>query len=149
MDSPLLHETARSGESPRIDQGTSATKAVVFGDDREVLASVEVPVAPGRSRGRMNRIRTTVGVGVQPPGAGRWGGRRGRGSNRLCQPGRDGAGLGPQQRMPTECSGVLAGPTGRFDLCRAGRPVQALTAATGLPLDPYFAAPKMSWLRDT
>ena len=29
-----------------IDQGTSATKAVVFGDDGEILTSVEAAVTP-------------------------------------------------------------------------------------------------------
>jgi glycerol kinase len=29
-----------------IDQGTSATKAVVFGEDGDIVTSVEVPVTP-------------------------------------------------------------------------------------------------------
>ena len=69
-------------------------------------------------------------------------GRRGR----ARQPGRDGARLGPRQRAAAVAGDLVAGParasasaSGSRDARRRG-----CTALTGLPLDPYFAAPKMA-----
>ena len=39
-------QRARTVRILAIDQGTSATKAVVFGDDGEIVTSVEAPVTP-------------------------------------------------------------------------------------------------------
>ena len=65
------------------------------------------------------------------------------------QPGRDGAALGPAQRAsPLGPGAQLAGPPRGGRDPRAGATgAERLTELTGLPLDPYFAAPKMTWLR--
>ena len=126
-----------------IDQGTSATKAVVFGDDGETLASVEVAVTP----------RAVPGGGVeQDPeqlwdsvcAAGRDAIARAGGSvtrRRLRQPGRDRAGLGPGHRPSPEQRHLLAGSAGRDDLCRPGAARRAA--------DPHDRAAARPLLRGT
>ena len=146
----------RTGAGPgvnvlAIDQGTSATKALLVGPGSEVLGRGEVPVGTrSRRRGR---------GGGRPGGAVRVGGRRraagaGRGAaprphavalanqgeTVLAWDRRTGAPLTPaivwQDRRS---AGVCA---------RLADRAAELAAITGLPLDPYFAAPKMTWLRE-
>ncbi len=132
-----------------IDQGTSATKAVVFGDDGEILSSVEAAVTP----------YAVTGGGVEQDPEQLWDSvcRAGRGAIASAAGGVDAIGFANQGET------VLAWDRG------TGRPLTAaiswqdrraaalcaelagdaehLTRTTGLPLDPYFAAPKMTWLR--
>ena len=133
-----------------IDQGTSATKALLVGPGAEVLGRGESPF----------RTRAWARTG---------GGRPGGASIRSCAAGRQAlARRGSVRRRGRRCANqgetVLAWDrsTGRplpcaivwqdrrvGEVCarladRAGR----LAAITGLPLDPYFAAPKMAWLRE-
>ncbi len=132
-----------------LDQGTSATKAVVFGDEGEVLASVETAVSP----------RAVPGGGVEQDPGELWDSVCRAGSEALEQVGGPVAAVGFANQGET----VLAWDRG------TGRPLSTaiswqdrraagicadmaqeaewLTRATGLPLDPYFAAPKMTWLR--
>ena len=132
-----------------IDQGTSATKAVVFGDDGETLASVEVAVTP----------HAVPGGGVEQDPEELWESVCTAGTDAIVQSGGDVAAVGVANQGET----VLAWERG------TGRPLSAaiswqdrraatvcadmvgeaeqLTLTTGLPLDPYFAAPKMAWLR--
>jgi glycerol kinase len=132
-----------------IDQGTSATKAVVFGDDGGTLASVEVAVTP----------RAVPGGGVEQDPEQLW--------DSVCAAGRDAiarAGGGVTVvGFANQGETVLAWDrgTGRplstaiswqdrraETVCADMAPYAAqLTRTTGLPLDPYFAAPKMTWLR--
>jgi glycerol kinase len=132
-----------------IDQGTSATKAVVFGDDGEILASVEAAVTP----------RAVSGGGVEQDPEQLW--------NSVCAAGREaiaraGAGV-TVVGLANQGETVLAWDrgTGRTlstaiswqdrraaPICAALAPeAEYLTRTTGLPLDPYFAGPKLTWLR--
>jgi glycerol kinase len=132
-----------------IDQGTSATKAVVVGDDGLVLGEASAPVRPRAGAGgaveqdpeelwqsvltagraavdAAGRAIDAVGLGNQGESVVRWDRRSGRAL---------GPALGWQDRRASTVTAGMAGEAER------------LRAITGLPLDPYFAAPKMTWLR--
>ncbi len=132
-----------------IDQGTSATKAVVFGDDGETVALVEVAVTP----------RAVAGGGVEQDPEQLW--------DSVCRSGRQameesGGGV-DAVAFANQGETVLAWDRATGDplstaiswqdrraaaICAELAPQAAqLTRTTGLPLDPYFAAPKMTWLR--
>ena len=132
-----------------IDQGTSATKAVVFGDDGETLASVEAAVTP----------RAVPGGGVEQDPEQLWDSICAAGREAIAHAGGSVTAVGFANQGET----VLAWDrgTGRplstaiswqdrraATICTDLAPQAAqLTRTTGLPLDPYFAAPKMTWLR--
>ncbi|MFM8772415.1 MAG: FGGY family carbohydrate kinase, partial [Actinomycetota bacterium] len=132
-----------------IDQGTSATKAVVA-DESGPLVDVDVPVtgttyddprveqdplalldsvmAAGRAAlSRSPVIPAAIGLGNQ-------------GETVRARSRRTGEPLVP----------ALSGHDRRaYTITEAMDPdtADALLTLTGLPLDPYFAAPKMAWLR--
>jgi glycerol kinase len=134
-----------------IDQGTSATKAVLVGPGQEVLGSAEVPV----------RVRAVGGDGVEADPEELYASVVAAGQQALAaaRTGADAVALANQGET------VLAWDRG------TGRPLtqaivwqdrrsagvcqrlagsgERLTEITGLPLDPYFAAPKMTWLRES
>jgi glycerol kinase len=132
-----------------IDQGTSATKAVVFGHDGEILASAEVAVTP----------RAVSGGGVEQDPEQLW--------DSVCEAGREalaraGGGvtavgfanqgetvLAWDRRSGRALSTAISWQDRRAaTICGDMAPeADFLTRTTGLPLDPYFAAPKMTWLR--
>ncbi|HEY3050645.1 MAG TPA: FGGY family carbohydrate kinase [Gaiellaceae bacterium] len=132
-----------------IDQGTSATKALVAGEAGEILGESSAPVRPRASGGgaveqdpeelllsiveagrgalaAANMPVEAVGIGNQGETVLRW-------DRETGQP------LGPalswQDRRAVTVTRDLAEHADR------------LTDISGLPLDPYFAAPKMTWLR--
>ena len=132
-----------------IDQGTSATKAVVFGEDGAILSSVEKAVTP----------EAVADGGVEQDPEQLW--------DSVCSAGREAV-----ARAGGDVSAVGFANQGETVLAwdrNSGRPLTAaiswqdrraasvcadladqaalLTRTTGLPLDPYFAAPKMAWLR--
>ena len=132
-----------------IDQGTSATKAVVFGEDGDIVTSVEAPVTP----------QAVPGGGVEQDPEQLW--------ESVCEAGREAV-----TRAGHRVTAVGFANQGETVLAwdrRTGRPLSTaiswqdrraaaichdmadvaddLTRTTGLPLDPYFAAPKMTWLR--
>jgi glycerol kinase len=132
-----------------IDQGTSATKALVVGDGGQVLGEASAPVHPqhgpggaveqdpqellesivAAGRGAIEAAGApvdAVGIGNQGETVLRWD----RSSGRPYGPA-----LSWQDRRAVAVTRELAGHADR------------LTEITGLPLDPYFAAPKMTWLR--
>ena len=133
-----------------IDQGTSATKAVVFGEDGEIADLRRGRRHAAGRRGRRGRAgpRAAVGLGLR--------GRDGR-------PSPERAAASTAVGFANQGETVLAWDRG------TGRPLSTaiswqdrraaavcarladdaewLTRTTGLPLDPYFAAPKMAWLR--
>lgn len=132
-----------------IDQGTSATKAVVHGTGLGVLADVDVRVEG----------QTYAGAAVEQDPEALWASVVAAGRAALAQAG------------PVDCVGI--GNQGETVLAwrlSTGRPVTtavvwqdrravsvtdrladraaALHERTGLPLDPYFAAPKLAWVRE-
>jgi glycerol kinase len=132
-----------------IDQGTSATKAVVFGEDGDVVASVEAAVTP----------QAVPGGGVEQDPEQLW--------ESVCQAGREA--VARSREGVTAVGFANQGETVLAWDRTTGRPLSTaiswqdrraaaichdvaglageLTRTTGLPLDPYFAAPKMTWLR--
>jgi glycerol kinase len=142
-------QRARTVRILAIDQGTSATKAVVFGEDGEIVTSVEAPVTP----------MALPGGGVEQDPEQLW--------ESVCEAGREAV-----ARAGEGITAVGFANQGETVLAwdrTTGRPVSTaiswqdrraaaicadmagiaddLTRTTGLPLDPYFAAPKMTWLR--
>ena len=132
-----------------IDQGTSATKAVVFGEDGDIVTSVEAAVTP----------QAVPGGGVEQDPEQLW--------ESVCEAGREAV-----ARAGEGVTAVGFANQGETVLAwdrSTGRPLSTaiswqdrraaaicadmagvaddLTRTTGLPLDPYFAAPKMTWLR--
>jgi len=133
-----------------IDQGTSATKALLVGPGGEVLGRGEVPV----------RVRSVGADGVEADPEELSGSVVAAGRQALA------AARAPAHAVALANQGetVLAWDrgTGRpltpaivwqdrrsAGVCaRLADRAAALAAITGLPLDPYFAAPKMTWLRE-
>jgi len=132
-----------------IDQGTSATKAIVVGDGGRVLGEGSAPVHPEAGPGgaveqdpqelldsivaagraaleAAGEPVDAIGVGNQGETVLRWDRATGRPY---------GPALSWQDRRAVTITNELADHADR------------LTEITGLPLDPYFAAPKMAWLR--
>jgi len=133
-----------------IDQGTSATKALLVGPGNEVLGRAEVPVA----------TTAAGGDGVEADPEELWNSVVSAGERALA------AARAPAHAVALANQGetVLA-----WDKA-SGRPLSRaivwqdrrsagicerlkshaddITRVTGLPLDPYFAAPKMTWLRE-
>jgi glycerol kinase len=132
-----------------LDQGTSATKAVVFDEDGKALSSVEDPVTPHAS----------AGGGVEQDPEQLW--------DSVCRAGREAViragggvsavGFANQGETvlawdPTTGEPLSAAVSWQdrraASVCRdLAEHATQLTRITGLPLDPYFAAPKMTWLR--
>jgi len=132
-----------------IDQGTSSTKALVVSDGGEILGESSAPVHPQPSRrGAVEQepdelldsiVKTgrnalaaagataeSVGIANQGETVLRWDRESGR---------TFGPALSWQDRRAVSVTRELSDHADR------------LTDLTGLPLDPYFAGPKMTWLR--
>jgi glycerol kinase len=141
-----------------IDQGTSATKALLAGPGGEVLGRGEVPV-----RTRSVGADGVFGMEADPEelfGSVIEAGRRAL----AAAGGPAGGGVAHAVGLANQGETVLAWDrrTGRpltpaivwqdrrsAGVCaRLADRAAELTALTGLPLDPYFAAPKMTWLRE-
>jgi len=133
-----------------VDQGTSATKALLTGPGGEVLGRGEVPV----------RTRSVGADGVEADPEELFGSVVAAGRRALA------AARAPAHAVALANQGetVLAWERGtgrpltpaivwqdRRSACVCARLADraaGLAAITGLPLDPYFAAPKMTWLRE-
>jgi glycerol kinase len=133
-----------------IDQGTSATKALLIGPGNEVLGRAEVPV----------RTTAVGGDGVEADPEELWRSVASAGARALA------AARAPAHAVALANQGetVLAWDraTGKplsraivwqdrrsAAICdRLSSRAGELARITGLPLDPYFAAPKMTWLRE-
>jgi glycerol kinase len=134
-----------------IDQGTSATKAVLVGPGHEVLGSAEAPV----------RVRTVGGDGVEADPEELYGSvvAAGRQALAAARTGADAVALANQgetvlawdRRTGRPLTQAIVWQDRRSaGVCqRLAGSAERLTEITGLPLDPYFAAPKMTWLRET
>jgi len=133
-----------------IDQGTSATKALLVGPGNEILGQAEVPVATtsvgrdGVEADPEELLRSVVSAGAGALAAARAPAHAvalaNQGETVLAW---DRATGRPLSRAIVWQDRRSAGVCARLR-DRAGE----LTAITGLPLDPYFAAPKMTWLRE-
>jgi glycerol kinase len=133
-----------------LDQGTSATKALVVTSSGDVLAEIEVPVYP---------VALADG-GVEQDAEELW--------SSVLDAGR--AALARARVHPDVVALANQGETVLAWDRASGRPLaralswqdrraagwcarradltERLAVITGLPLDPYFAAPKMAWLRE-
>jgi len=132
-----------------IDQGTSSTKALVVADAGEVLGEGSASVNPeAKSGGAVEQdpqellesivaagraALAAAGVAVEAVGIANQGETVMRWDRESGKP------LGPALSWQDR----RAAPIARELESHADR----LTEITGLPLDPYFAAPKMTWLR--
>ena len=133
-----------------IDQGTSATKAIVLDDTRGVLAEVDVPVTGIEYRGDAVEVAPEA-LWDSVVAAGR-GALRAWGDLDV-----DVVGVGNQGETVLAWRRSTGDPVTTalvWQDRRASAVTKTLTdraeqlqAITGLPLDPYFAAPKMTWLR--
>lgn len=145
--------TAGTGSASRpvlaVDQGTSGTKALVLCPRRGVIGSGSAPVHPREGPGGL--------VEVDP--AELYGSVVRAGRQALADAGEPVAAVGLANQGETVLAWDRA--TGRpltaalvwqdrraASVCAELAPhADALSQLTGLPLDPYFAAPKMTWLR--
>ena len=132
-----------------IDQGTSATKAVVIGDDGRVLAIAEEPVRPNYLAGGgveqdprqllasvLDAGRRAVADAGEPLSA-----------VSIANQGETVLAWDPDSGAPL--STALVWQDRRAEaLCRNKSDAKSwVEQRTGLVLDPYFSAPKMAWLR--
>lgn len=133
-----------------IDQGTSATKALVIDGEGGVLGMAEVAVA----------VNATTDGGVEVDPEALWRSVVSAGAQALAAAGRpslDAIGLANQGETVVawdRASGTTEGPAIVWQDRRSTGICEALaehgprlTTLTGLELDPYFVAPKMAWLR--
>ncbi len=132
-----------------IDQGTSSTKALVVADGGEVLGEGSAPVHPrATTQGAVEQdpdelLQSIVGAGkaaiaaagapIEAVGIANQGETVLRWDRATGRP--FGPALSWQDRRAVTVTRGLSDHADR------------LTEITGLPLDPYFAAPKMTWLR--
>jgi glycerol kinase len=133
-----------------IDQGTSATKALLVGPGGEVLGRGEVPV----------RTRSVDGGGVEADpeelfasvvGAGEAALAAARAPAHavaLANQGETVLAWDPATGAPLTPAIVWQDRRASVVCERLADRAAELAAITGLPLDPYFAAPKMTWLRE-
>jgi glycerol kinase len=132
-----------------IDQGTSSTKALVVAPDGSVLAEAEVAVHP----------RATADGGVEQDPDELWQSLLDAGGQALAQAGVAVGAVGLANQGETvvaweRATGRLLSPAISWQDRRALAVCEGLDEhrsrleeITGLLLDPYFAAPKMRWLR--
>ena len=132
-----------------IDQGTSSTKALLVADGGEVLGQASVPVHPrSASPGAVEQDPEELLASVLAAG---------RDALRDAAAEAHAVGLANQGETVLRwdpASGRALGPALSWQDRRAvlvtrelADCAERLTELTGLPLDPYFAAPKMRWLR--
>ena len=132
-----------------IDQGTSATKAILVGDGNELLGTAEVPVRVRASGPAAEGDPEELYASVLEAGRAAVAAARSpadavalanQGETVLAWERATGRPLTQaiswQDRRAASVCDRLAGHAAR------------LAELTGLPLDPYFAAPKMTWLRE-
>jgi len=133
-----------------IDQGTSATKALLVGPGNEVLGRAEVPV----------RTTAAGGDGVEADPEELWRSVVSAGTQALAaaRAPADALALANQGETVLAWDRATGKPLSRAIVWQDRRAATVcarlhdraddLARVTGLPLDPYFAAPKMTWLRE-
>jgi glycerol kinase len=132
-----------------IDQGTSATKALVVGPGGRVLATADAPVRP----------TFLAGGGVEQDPEALWESIVAAGGSAVSRAREPIGAVGLANQGETvlawdrasgrPLSAAISWQDRRAAVvCDALAPdAERLHEITGLPLDPYFAAPKMRWLR--
>src|SRR5262249_30122582 len=155
---PLVWRTqimARSGAVLAIDQGTTSTRGIVFGADLSLLSLAQrefaqhYPASGWVEHDPDDIWRTTVETARQALTAAKLG------AGGVAAIGT------PTDREPCVLwAGRRGKPTHRAIVWQDGRPAAvsrarrqaghdpAITAKTGLLLDPYFSATKIAWLLD-
>lgn len=133
-----------------IDQGTSSTKALVVANDGSVLACVEAEVKPvaapdgGVEQNPEELWQSVVEAGRAALAAARVPvgaiGLANQGETVLAWDPATGRPLTPAISWQDRRSASVTN--------RMTDQGEELRALTGLPLDPYFAAPKMTWIRE-
>ncbi len=132
-----------------IDQGTSGTKAIVVDQDDGLLAAVEVPVRPAYlPGGRVEQdpeqlLESVLEAGRQALTAA----GRPVGIVSLANQGETVLAWDPLSGKPL--STAIGWQDGRAaDICaQLVEHRETVARRTGLVLDPYFSAPKMTWIR--
>jgi glycerol kinase len=133
-----------------IDQGTSATKALLAGPGNEVLGRAEVPVATtaigadGVEADPEDLWRSVVAAGTQALA----GARAPAHAVALANQGETVLAWDPATGTPLTNAIVWQDRRASAVCSRLADCAARLAAISGLPLDPYFAAPKMTWLRE-
>jgi glycerol kinase len=132
-----------------IDQGTSATKALLVGPGQQVLGTGEVPV---RTQAAGDAIEVDPGELLSSVLA------AGQAALAAARAPADAVALANQGETVLAWDRTTGSPLTRAiswqdrrsaDVCaRLSGQAERLADITGLPLDPYFAAPKMTWLRE-
>jgi glycerol kinase len=133
-----------------IDQGTSATKALVVGPGAEVLGRGEVPVrtrsvgADGVEADPQELFDSVLAAGRRALAA------AGAPAHAVALANQGETVLAWDRSTGTPLSPAIVWQDRRSGgVCtRLADRAAELAAITGLPLDPYFAAPKMTWLRE-
>ncbi len=134
-----------------LDQGTSATKALLVGPGGEVLGRGEIPVGT-RSVGQAGVEADPLELLQSVLAAGRAALAAAAGAPAhavaLANQGETVLAWDPATGEPLTPA-IVWQDRRATAVCErlAGRATE-LAAITGLPLDPYFAAPKMTWLRE-
>ena len=133
-----------------IDQGTSATKALLVGPGAEVLGRGEVPVgtrsvgADGVEADPEELFASVLAAGRRALTA------AGAAANAVALANQGETVLAWDRGTGRPLSPAIVWQDRRSGgVCaRLADRAAELAAITGLPLDPYFAAPKMAWLRE-
>ncbi|MFI6879845.1 FGGY family carbohydrate kinase [Streptomyces sp. NPDC050400] len=138
-----------SGPVLAVDQGTSATKALVVCPERGVIGAATAPVRPRHLPGGRVEVDPAELLGSVLDAGGR----------ALAEAGEPVVAAGLANQGETVLAWDPATGTPLTDaivwqdrraagICAELAPhADELLALTGLPLDPYFAAPKMAWIR--
>lgn len=152
MNAAVGATTRRAGtEGPvlAVDQGTSGTKALVVCPERGVIGSGEAAVRP----------RHLPGGRVEVSPAELYASVLEAGRSALASAGEPVAAVGLANQGETVLAwdpatgeplteAIVWQDRRAADVCEELGPyAEELRALTGLPLDPYFAAPKMAWIR--
>jgi glycerol kinase len=133
-----------------IDQGTSATKALLVGPGQQVLGTGEVPVRvraagpDGVEADPEELYQSVIGAGSQALAAA----RAPADAVALANQGETVLAWDRRTQRPLTPAIVWQDRRSATVCERLEGWVPRLAQITGLPLDPYFAAPKMTWLRE-
>ena len=143
-----------SGAVLAIDQGTSGTKAVVVDRDGQVLSIAEVPVRPAYLAGGgvevdpaslLDSVLTAGRRALAEAGPALGGG--GVSALALANQGETVLAWDPTTGQPLSAAIVWQDSRSQSICDDLAEHAGLVAARTGLTLDPYFSAPKLTWLR--